>query len=241
MVTEAPTKTLSDYSEEEKERAVRAILQSREQKRRYKANHKNETASYQKQYRRNNKSTIATKHKQYDKTHETARTKYNQQYYQNNRVKIREQQRQNYQDTKDIRAEYDRQYRKANVDKVREQYRRYRSEHKLEYQEYMRLYNKAHPEKHVEYNRRRRAWLAGSDGNFTEEEFKLLCKAFDNKCVYCHQELPLTPDHIVPLSKGGGNSIENITPACLSCNCRKKDRTYDEYKERIDTERNTNP
>ena len=35
----------------------------------------------------------------------------------------------------------------------------------------------------------------------------------------------LTIDHIVPVSKGGTNHIDNLQPACVSCNCSKGNRT----------------
>jgi len=48
------------------------------------------------------------------------------------------------------------------------------------------------------------------------------------RCQYCRQ--PVTPssftlDHIVPRSKGGTTSWENVTTACLNCNQKKADRT----------------
>jgi 5-methylcytosine-specific restriction endonuclease McrA len=35
----------------------------------------------------------------------------------------------------------------------------------------------------------------------------------------------LTLDHVKPLSKGGGNSWENLVTACMSCNQRKGQHT----------------
>ena len=50
-------------------------------------------------------------------------------------------------------------------------------------------------------------------------------------CQYClESSLPskLTLDHIVPRSRGGANSWENLVACCFTCNNRKGDRTPDE-------------
>lgn len=44
------------------------------------------------------------------------------------------------------------------------------------------------------------------------------------KCQYCHQEFPtsqLTLDHVVPLSRGGKTTWENMVTACKKCNNKK--------------------
>ncbi len=49
------------------------------------------------------------------------------------------------------------------------------------------------------------------------------------KCSYCGRgDLPLTIDHIIPKSKGGSDSWENLVCACTSCNNKKGDRTPEE-------------
>jgi 5-methylcytosine-specific restriction endonuclease McrA len=56
-----------------------------------------------------------------------------------------------------------------------------------------------------------------------------ILKRDGHKCVYCGRgDLPLTIDHIIPRSKGGDDSWENLVSACLPCNNRKGDRTPDE-------------
>jgi len=44
-------------------------------------------------------------------------------------------------------------------------------------------------------------------------------------CQYCGSRSNLTVDHVIPRSKGGNSSWENIVASCAPCNRRKGDRT----------------
>ncbi len=45
-------------------------------------------------------------------------------------------------------------------------------------------------------------------------------------CQYCEYKGPkLSIDHVIPRSRGGEDSWENVTTACLSCNVAKGNRT----------------
>ena len=44
-------------------------------------------------------------------------------------------------------------------------------------------------------------------------------------CQYCGSRSNLTVDHVIPRSKGGASSWENIVASCAPCNRRKGDRT----------------
>ena len=46
-----------------------------------------------------------------------------------------------------------------------------------------------------------------------------------HQCQYCGSRRNLTLDHVVPRSKGGKHSWDNVVTACASCNGRKGDRT----------------
>lgn len=81
---------------------------------------------------------------------------------------------------------------------------------------------------------RRRARLLAAEGSFTTGEWLALL-ARHPSCPDCgrrweeihrpaHLRSVVTRDHVVPLAKGGGNSIENIRPCCYSCNSKKGDR-----------------
>ena len=50
-----------------------------------------------------------------------------------------------------------------------------------------------------------------------------------HRCQYCGRgDVTLTVDHVLPLSRGGDETWENLVTACVSCNNRKGDRTPDE-------------
>ena len=67
-------------------------------------------------------------------------------------------------------------------------------------------------------------------GRVTQEEWDALLVREGGYCAYCGTESEkLTMDHVVPLSRGGAHSIENILPACKSCNSRKSARTPSEW------------
>ena len=46
-------------------------------------------------------------------------------------------------------------------------------------------------------------------------------------CVACGTDKDITTDHIIPRSKGGNDSPENLQDLCLQCNASKGDRIVD--------------
>lgn len=64
-------------------------------------------------------------------------------------------------------------------------------------------------------------------GSHTFDEWMLLKAQFNWTCPACNRKEPdikLSQDHIIPVSKGGSDNIENIQPLCLPCNIRKHTR-----------------
>jgi CRISPR/Cas system Type II protein with McrA/HNH and RuvC-like nuclease domain len=49
-----------------------------------------------------------------------------------------------------------------------------------------------------------------------------------NECVYCGSKKDLTLDHVIPKSRGGGNTWTNLVTSCFKCNVKKSNRTPDE-------------
>jgi len=93
-------------------------------------------------------------------------------------------------------------------------------------------WKKENPERVNFYTRIRRYRLRGAKGSHTLEQWQALKLKYDYMCLCCKQTEPfikLTEDHIIPISKGGSNYIDNIQPLCLSCNSRKNTQIID-YK-----------
>jgi hypothetical protein len=55
-----------------------------------------------------------------------------------------------------------------------------------------------------------------------------LYKRDGHQCTYCGSKRNLTIDHIIPKSKGGGNTWMNLVTSCSSCNRLKGDKTPEE-------------
>lgn len=70
-----------------------------------------------------------------------------------------------------------------------------------------------------------RAKQAGVESNLTDEQWKRVLIHFKYRCAYCGKDIFLeyTMDHVIPMSKGGPHTINNVVPCCLSCNSKKKD------------------
>jgi 5-methylcytosine-specific restriction endonuclease McrA len=72
-------------------------------------------------------------------------------------------------------------------------------------------------------NANRRAKAAGNNDRITLSELLQSYFRSGQKCSWCGKTDTQTMevDHIIPLSKGGTNTIENMVWACRSCNSKK--------------------
>lgn len=61
--------------------------------------------------------------------------------------------------------------------------------------------------------------------NHNKAQWDNLKRMYGNACASCKsQSKKLTKDHIVPITKGGHNGIDNIQPLCQRCNVKKFNR-----------------
>jgi 5-methylcytosine-specific restriction endonuclease McrA len=143
-----------------------------------------------------------------------------------------------------------RTWRAGRPDARREEYRRYYATHRERERERRRAAWERNPEHFRERGRRsyrrnperykpayhkRRALKLRNGGAYTLAEWRALCARGEHRCLCCGRAAPeigLTPDHVLPLSRGGSNDIGNIQPLCLTCNLRKGTRATDYRPER---------
>jgi|TARA_B100000085_G_C18537761_1_gene510706 5-methylcytosine-specific restriction endonuclease McrA len=58
----------------------------------------------------------------------------------------------------------------------------------------------------------------------------MIYKRDRNACQYCGATTRLTIDHVIPRSKGGTNTWENLVVACSKCNTEKSDKLLEHTK-----------
>jgi 5-methylcytosine-specific restriction endonuclease McrA len=74
----------------------------------------------------------------------------------------------------------------------------------------------------------RKTRRAKQPSTLTCEQWKTVVAFFNGRCAYCDLRDWLFVEHVTPISRGGGTTIDNCLPACKSCNSAKQDRTIEE-------------
>ena len=67
-------------------------------------------------------------------------------------------------------------------------------------------------------------------GCLNMQNWNLIKNHYGSKCLKCERrepEIKLTIDHIVPVSRGGTNDLNNLQPLCFSCNSSKRVKIED--------------
>ncbi len=124
-------------------------------------------------------------------------------------------------------------YYEQNKERLKEYSRNYRKNNKEKINSHRREYYRRNPYTILNSTQKRIALKNELKATLTKQEWEEILDKFNYSCAYCgvnQNELDYTlhQEHIVPLSKGGEYTKENIIPACKSCNCKKHNRTPQE-------------
>jgi 5-methylcytosine-specific restriction endonuclease McrA len=120
-----------------------------------------------------------------------------------------------YNDThRNERTVYKKMWGVLNPDKIRAQIKRYAQTSKGKFAFSKAIYN---------YKSR----VSNLECTLTLEEWNNIIKKQKNKCARCGKNFTKSrapaKDHIIPASKGGGLTRENVQALCKSCNSKKRD------------------
>lgn len=119
-----------------------------------------------------------------------------------------------------------RAYAKAFPEKVRASQAAYYAKHPAKATAAKLAWTRANPERHAATSMRRHTRKMNAPGRgVTTEQRREILEGTLGLCVYCNKRKKLHLDHIDPLLHGGAHDVENVAPACKSCNSSKRDQT----------------
>jgi 5-methylcytosine-specific restriction endonuclease McrA len=177
----------------------------------------------------------------YKITYSTTRDKYKpvrKKYLEENRKVVLDKKRNRYRENRDVELERMQKYHEDNKEKEKEY--RIKNRDKLDLASKIwsflnkdrvnkntREWRAAHPDK-VRIHKNNRRCREKNGGVITNDEWENLLNKYGNKCLCCgRNDVRITIDHVIPISRGGMNTIENAQPLCTSCNSKKHAKTID--------------
>lgn len=180
-------------------------------------------ANYAKDPKRKVESVREWREKNFDRY-----TEYNKEYWQRTKEAQCLRLKEYYQVNKDKFRGYNKSWKIRNRTRYLEINANYRVRNRTKINERCLAHYYSNKDKYLDHYRRRRARLLNSEGHFTTAEFRDLCSVYNNVCLCCGAtSVKLTADHVVPISRGGKNTIDNIQPLCSTCNKKKNTKMID--------------
>ena len=85
------------------------------------------------------------------------------------------------------------------------------------------------------YWQRKRVKRLAAPGTISRKEWTAVVEKYNYTCLCCGRsepEIKITIDHVIPVSRGGSNTIDNVQPLCFECNLRKFTKSTD-YREKV--------
>jgi len=180
-------------------------------------NNVEKTRVYKERYRKQNPEKLKFAYKKYSNSDKGKKTK--KDYMERMRIECPERKRA-------IVKKYD----KSEKGKVNRKKWLLKNQERIRkcYRDYMKTLKGR--ESHKIHTHKRRAIIKSLTEHFTLSEWEALKEQWDYTCLSCKKkisEIKLSPDHIIPLSKGGKNTIDNIQVLCLKCNLKKNNKIID--------------
>ncbi len=153
-------------------------------------------------------------------------------YREANRDKIKARAREKYKNNVEYRESqlcYQHEYRMQNKRKTLEYATEYRRTNKdsinLKRSEYAKTDAGKVLDRRHDCRRRAARKSATVNGQHSHGEWLEVLKRFNHQCAICGSTEQITQDHIIPITKGGNDSKDNLQPLCRRCNSAKRAQT----------------
>ena len=191
--------------------------------RRYRDEHKDELASYKKEYMKTEKAKES--HRKASKKYresENGREKINE-YKKKHKEEIANSQKEWYENNKNISLERSKKHYEENREQKLNYQKQYYKDNKNSILRYRKEYHKKNPDKAFNSQSKRRSLIEIQENDFTKEQWLEMMEFFDWRCAYSGEVLGnnRTIDHIVPLSKNGEHKAYNLVPMLKNLNSSK--------------------
>lgn len=164
-----------------------------------------------------------------DNTPEEKNRERQRRYREKNREAINERRRRRRLEKPDE----DRNYYIAHSEKIKARSSKYQREHPERRRVIQQTYRDRHREKTRQYWRTRHARKKHIESTLTAKQVQELYARQRGKCYYCGKKVgkKYHVDHVVPLSRGGADTMDNAAIACPHCNVVKSDKLPHEWPE----------
>ena len=176
----------------------------------YQTNNQKSIADSKRKYYKKNKKRHSNLMAEWHSKNKDKQRTYSKNYRLRNKEKIKQINREWYRNNKHKRA----QYYKKNKDYILKRTAKRRKDNPLISRVYTHKY-------------RQRKKLLKS--NFTIDQWQQCLTHFNHQCAYCGSTESLEQEHVIPVSRGGHYTPDNIIPACRSCNASKNNKIMQDW------------
>lgn len=167
---------------------------------------------------------IRESQKKYREKHKDERSQQNREWCARNREKRRLRRIELDSNRQEELKEYRRQYTKKNREEILSKMKAYRDSNKEKMRALQKEWRDKNPDVVLFHTRTRKSRIRGQGGSVSKAELDTILESQKHICIGCGISLrESTPhmDHIMPLSKGGTHSADNIQFLCAPCNQSK--------------------
>ena len=158
-----------------------------------------------------------------------------------------------YSQCRSCQSEAARDHYERNKERIKKRSAEYRKSHKEYYLSYgkkwrldnvekqrslVKAWKRANPEKKKEYDKKRKNLKRGYSefsliqtyGVLCHLCFRLIDMTAPRHCGANNWEMSFHPDHVVPVSRGGEDTLDNVRPSHAKCNVSRKTAPVEEYR-----------